>query len=51
MILFKDFNEILSHGEKEGGNYRHEREIAAFRDCLDLCGLKDLGYRGSTFTW
>ena len=51
MIVFGDFNEILSCDEKEGGSTRHDRDIAVFRECLDNCGLRDLGYRGSTFTW
>ena len=45
LIMFGDFNGILSHQEKEGGNQRPEREIAAFRHCIDSCGLSDLGYR------
>lgn len=51
LIVFGDFNEILNCNEKEGGIIRQDRDMAAFRDCLDDCGLRDLGYRGSTFTW
>jgi hypothetical protein len=25
--------------------------MAAFRDCLDDCGLTDLGFKGYKFTW
>lgn len=51
LVVFGDFNEILSLEEKEGGAIRGEREMDAFRSCLDDCGLRDLGYRGSAFTW
>ena len=30
---------------------RSEREMDDFRSCLDDCGLQDLGYKGSAFTW
>ena len=51
LIMFGDFDEILTHQEKEGGNRRPERDMEAFRECIDACGLRDLGYRGSIFTW
>lgn len=51
LIAFGDFNEILSVHEKEGGACRNERDIDAFRGCLDDCWLMDLGYRGCSFTW
>jgi hypothetical protein len=25
--------------------------MAAFRECLEVCGLSDLGYKGYDFTW
>ena len=46
-----DFNEILSVNEKEGGGDRSNRQMANFRDCLDVTGLIDLGYTSSWFTW
>lgn len=49
--MFGDFNEILSCTEKEGGSLRADRDMDAFRSCLDDCGLQDLGFRGSAFTW
>lgn len=51
LIMFGDFNEILSHQEREGGNRRSDREMDAFRRCINSCGLSDLGYRGNIFTW
>ncbi|KAK2634725.1 hypothetical protein Ddye_029517 [Dipteronia dyeriana] len=39
-----DLNEFLSELEKEGGSEN-------FRDALDQCGLKDLGFSSPKFTW
>ena len=50
-VMFGYFNEILCMEEKEGGADRSEREMDAFRDALDDCGLCDLGYKGCKFTW
>lgn len=51
IIFFGDFNEILWGREKEDGNPRADRDMDAFRTCLDVCGVVDLGFRGSMFTW
>ncbi|XP_074318150.1 uncharacterized protein LOC141654941 [Silene latifolia] len=51
IVLFGDFNEILSGQEKEGGVVRGERQMDAFREVLDDCALQDMGYKGNTFTW
>ena len=46
-----DFNEILWSHEKLGFSPRQEGRMKAFRNVLDECGLKDLGYMGDKFTW
>ncbi|KAL2901504.1 Transcription factor PCF7 [Bienertia sinuspersici] len=46
-----DFNETLRYEEKEGGADKVRRGIEEFRDTLDECSLKDLGYNGCCFTW
>ena len=51
ILLGGDFNEILSHEEKEGGSYRVRREMGNFRATLDALSLKDLGYVGVWYTW
>ena len=51
IVFLGDFNEILWAREKEGGNARPEREMDAFRKCLNDCGLVDLGFRGRALTW
>ncbi|KAL8552711.1 hypothetical protein ACS0TY_001410 [Phlomoides rotata] len=42
-----DFNEILDGSEKMGA----EARMMAFRDCIEWCGLSDLGYVGNAYTW
>jgi hypothetical protein len=50
-ICCGDFNEVLSGDEHFGSVDRSESQMAMFRDCLDECGLMDLGYSGLKFTW
>ena len=51
IIFFGDFNEILHGSEKDGGAIRRERYINALREVVDVCELRDLGFRGSPYTW
>ncbi|KAL2935537.1 hypothetical protein RDABS01_018655, partial [Bienertia sinuspersici] len=46
LVLFGDFNEIIWDVEKERGVARGEGKMEAFRDTVDICGLRDLGYKG-----
>ncbi|XP_042942883.1 uncharacterized protein LOC122277065 [Carya illinoinensis] len=46
-----DFNEILHYGEKCGGPLRPIKQMEQFREAIDKCGLSDMGYSGSKFTW
>ena len=46
-----DFNEILKADEKLGGRLRPIRQMEAFREVLDECEFKDLGYVGGKYTW
>ncbi|XP_021773354.1 uncharacterized protein LOC110737301 [Chenopodium quinoa] len=50
-IMFGDFNEIMSMSEKEGGVPRGDRLMDDFREAMDNCALRDLGFKGSVFTW
>jgi hypothetical protein len=50
-ICCGDFNEALSHDEHVGARDRSETQMTLFRDCLDDCGLFDLGFSGPKFTW
>ena len=42
-VCFGDFNEITRIQEKFGGCIRPESQMQGFRDCLDVCRLKDSG--------
>ena len=50
-ILLGDFNDMIYEEEKLGGLLVNRTCIAAFRNCLDKCGLIDLGFHGPRFTW
>ena len=49
-VCIGDFNEITRVDEKLRGVVWHEKHMQDFRDCLDFCGLKDLGYSSLPFT-
>jgi hypothetical protein len=50
-ICCGDFNEALSQDEHIGVRDRSEAHMSLFRECLDDCGLVDLGFSGPKFTW
>ena len=50
-ICFGDFNEILSANEKLGGVRKPQRQIDEFRDAINYCEFRDLGYPGPDYTW
>ena len=45
-----DFNEVLSHSEKVGGNDKSNWAIFNFYLALSNCELQDLGYTGPMTT-
>lgn len=46
-----DFNKIMWSVEKKGGKIKEWHQMRRFREVLEICGLLDLGYMGSPFTW
>ncbi|XP_042984826.1 uncharacterized protein LOC122313683 [Carya illinoinensis] len=50
-MMIGDFNEVLHHDEKCGALPRPNWQINAFRDVVDECLVKDLGFKGNQFTW
>ena len=50
-ICCGDFNEVLCSDEHLGANDRSEAQMSLFRDCLDECGLVDMGFTGPKYTW
>lgn len=49
--LAGDFNAIISANEWEGGATFNHRSANSFRNCIEDCGLIDMGYSGPPFTW
>ncbi|XP_059436383.1 uncharacterized protein LOC132169350 [Corylus avellana] len=45
------FNEVVNGTEKWGGRMRHQRGMQEFQRALEDCGLSDLGFCGSKYTW
>ena len=50
-LMVGDFNELFSCNDKQGGNHLNLRRVQLFKDCLDACGMVDLGFHGPKFTW
>ncbi|KAL7211712.1 hypothetical protein ACSBR2_014549 [Camellia fascicularis] len=50
-LLMGDFNEVLTRTEKFGGQPINHRRAMLFKNCLDHCGLIDMGFSGPHFTW
>ncbi|XP_073351872.1 uncharacterized protein [Aegilops tauschii subsp. strangulata] len=46
-----DFNEPLWQHEHLSRTERSEAQMIAFRDCLEMCELEDLGFSGIPFTY
>ncbi|CAD6213027.1 unnamed protein product [Miscanthus lutarioriparius] len=49
-LCAEDFNEALSSDEHLGRTRRGESQMKLFRECLENCGLLDLGFSGPKFT-
>jgi hypothetical protein len=50
-LVIRDFNEIVQQSEKCGGAQRRDGQMGLFQNVLGECGLSDLGFKGSKFTW
>lgn len=49
-VLMGDFNDMLSEDEKLDGLPLNQNRLNAFGNCLDNCGLMDLGFHWPRFT-
>uniref|UniRef100_M1DZC9 Uncharacterized protein n=1 Tax=Solanum tuberosum TaxID=4113 RepID=M1DZC9_SOLTU len=47
----RDFNDILSYGDKMGRIQQPVWRLDGFRQTVNFCELHDLGYVGNKFTW
>ncbi|KAL9675546.1 hypothetical protein QQ045_003748 [Rhodiola kirilowii] len=50
-VVMGDFNEILFSWEMESKRNRQAWQMRNFRQCLEDCGLMDLGFSGNRFTY
>ena len=50
-LVIGDFNELVGLPEKESGASRPTSQMERFKEVIDVCGLKDLGFIGPRFTW
>ena len=50
-FCFGDFNEILSMEENRGGVIRSQSQMEGFRNAINSCGFKDLGFNGLDYMW
>ncbi|GLT52768.1 hypothetical protein SLA2020_260880 [Shorea laevis] len=50
-LVVGDFNDVIAQSEKFGGNPVPFYRIRAYTECMNSCGLIDLGFRGPRFTW
>lgn len=50
-LCFGDFNKIVSTREKMGGARRSQKQMEDFREAINCCRFKDLGYCGPKYTW
>lgn len=50
-VIAGDFNEVLDSQDKFGGRAINTSRASLFRNCMNTCGMSDLGFSGSRFTW
>jgi exonuclease III len=50
-LCLGDFNEVLRQEEHVGIGQRTQAQMDGFRDAIDVCGLRDLGYIGRSWTF
>ncbi|KAL9679231.1 hypothetical protein QQ045_017087 [Rhodiola kirilowii] len=50
-IVFEDFHEVFFRWEAKGKVHREGYRMRRFGECAERCGLVDLGFSGSPFTF
>lgn len=50
-LVIGNFNDITSPNEQYGGNLASINKCLSFSKKLSICGLLDLSFKGSPFTW
>ena len=46
-----DFNEVLLREEHQGVQERSHTQMTGFLEVVDMCGFRDLGYEGRSWTF
>ena len=49
--MMDDFNKVLMSSETFGGQPMNIRRAMKFQECLNLCGMMDMGFSGARYTW
>ncbi|KAL7167756.1 hypothetical protein ACSBR2_038252 [Camellia fascicularis] len=49
-LMVGDFNEILTSADKFGGRAIQPHHVKRFNECMDECGMIDLGFAGPRYT-
>ncbi|KAL4610263.1 hypothetical protein ACB092_08G038700 [Castanea dentata] len=50
-VIAGDFNEILTNGDKFGGNPVSVSRALRFQECLNSCRMIDISFNGPRYTW
>ena len=50
-IIARDFNEVLVGEDKFGGRPVNISRVVNFQECLNICGMIDLGFSRLCYTW
>lgn len=50
-LVIRDFNEITCSMEKEGGALRPNYQMTRFKNAIDFCKLREVGFVGPKYTW
>ena len=50
-VVAGDFNELFLDEDKFGGRAVSVNKSLLFKECLDNCGMIDIGFSSPRFTW
>lgn len=50
-LIIGDFHEIVCASEKVRGTVRPNKQMARFKEAIDFCCLRDVGFVGPKYMW
>lgn len=50
-VIFGDYNDILCHAKKDGGDFRSDHSFVRFLGWMVDCDLMDMEFKDNAFTW